>query len=67
MNWTKSERNSIDIDYFQKDLVIYVEQFFDDEIFFIQFKTVNIRQNIISNSFLFIFRMRIIDYIWKYH
>jgi len=29
MNWRKSEKNSIDVDYFREDLIIHVEQFFD--------------------------------------
>ncbi|CAF2693966.1 unnamed protein product [Rotaria sp. Silwood2] len=45
MDWIKSEKNSIDVDYFRDDLVIQTEQYFDDENFFIQFKMKNDENN----------------------
>ncbi|CAF1013659.1 unnamed protein product [Adineta steineri] len=39
LNWKKTEKNSIDIDYFRENLIIHVEQSFHNENFVIQFET----------------------------
>ncbi|CAF3508170.1 unnamed protein product [Rotaria sordida] len=39
IDWVKSETNSIDIDYFRENFLIHTKQYFDNENFFIEFKT----------------------------
>ncbi|CAF5034647.1 unnamed protein product [Rotaria sp. Silwood1] len=39
MDWIKNENGSIDIVYFQNSFIIQTEQYFDNENFYIQFKT----------------------------
>ncbi|CAF1665135.1 unnamed protein product [Adineta ricciae] len=39
ISWTKNEDNSIDIDYFNEDLIIHTHMSFNHEKFFIQMKT----------------------------
>ncbi len=55
MKWIKNEKNLIDIDYFREDLVIHVQQCFDNENFSIQFKTVNITHKTLSSILFFSF------------
>jgi hypothetical protein len=53
MDLIKSEKNSIDINYLREDLAIHIEQSFDNEIFFIHFKTVSIRHKTLSSILFF--------------
>jgi hypothetical protein len=67
MDWIKNENGSFDIVYFGDEFIIQTEQYFDNENFYIQFKTVTIRHNTLCLIlFLFIDRMKIIIYFYKY-
>ena len=52
MDWIKNENGSMDIVYFRDSFIIQTKQYFDNENFYIQFKTVSIRLDMLYfNSF----------------
>lgn len=55
IDWIKNENGSMDIIYFQEDLVIETEQFFDTENFHIRLKIVSVTYNRLSSNLVLVF------------